>query len=160
MSDELKPCPFCGSGTTQFVENGRVWSGMKYTGPISVSVQHWCDPVPGQPSRGIERVGRDKASATTLWTKRADSDDLATLRATIPRLESERDEWRQAAEESQDRYARMMAMRDTCAAERNAEYAKVAVLRDALTEISKYPPIHPIATAVGQMARNALEQTQ
>lgn len=92
MSDELKPCPFCGSGTTQFVENGRVWSGMKYTGPISVSVQHWCDPVLGQPSRGIERVGRDKASAITLWNKRADSPDLATLRATITRLTAELDE--------------------------------------------------------------------
>ena len=85
---------------------------------------------------------------------------VSTLRTQLAAMTAERDEWKQAVKESQDRYARMMAMRDTCAAERNAEYAKVAVLRDALTEISKYPPIHPIATAVGQMARNALEQTQ
>ncbi len=38
----LLPCPFCGGGITEFHDNGRVWSGMGYSEPISVSVRHWC----------------------------------------------------------------------------------------------------------------------
>jgi hypothetical protein len=68
---ELKPCPFCGAGQTSIKENGRVWSGMKWGEPCSVSVQHWCAPVDGQPSRMIERVGRNEASAIAAWNARA-----------------------------------------------------------------------------------------
>ena len=69
--EALLPCPFCGAGDTQLHENGRVWSGMRYSAPTSVSVRHWCTPVEGQPSRMIERVGRDEASAIEAWNRRA-----------------------------------------------------------------------------------------
>lgn len=69
--DSLKPCPFCGAGTTEITPNGRMWTGTKYSEPSSVSVRHWCEAVPGQPSRMIERVGRDKASAIEAWNTRA-----------------------------------------------------------------------------------------
>ena len=26
----LLPCPFCGGGISEFHDNGRVWTGMKY----------------------------------------------------------------------------------------------------------------------------------
>ena len=68
--DALKPCPFCGAGTTQIVENGKTWTGMKYSEPSSVSVRHWCEPIPGQPSRMLERVGKDHASAVAAWNTR------------------------------------------------------------------------------------------
>ena len=42
----LKPCPFCGAGETQLRPNGRVWAGTKWGEPTSVSVYHWCPPVP------------------------------------------------------------------------------------------------------------------
>ena len=72
LSDaDILPCPFCGAGTTQLRENGRIWSGMKYSEPSSVSVEHWCEKVAGQPSRMIERVGRDTASAIEAWNLRA-----------------------------------------------------------------------------------------
>lgn len=72
MSDrELLPCPFCGAGETQIRENGKIWLGMKFSEPSSVSVFHWCEAVPGQPSRPIERVGRDEASAIEAWNRRA-----------------------------------------------------------------------------------------
>ena len=71
MGDELKPCPFCGGIGTQLRENGKVWMGMRYSEPASVSVMHWCDAVAGQPSRAIERVGRDRASAIAAWNQRA-----------------------------------------------------------------------------------------
>lgn len=68
---DLKPCPFCGGSDLQFVENGKMWAGMRYSEPTSVSVRHWCPPSPGQPSRMIERVGRDLESAVAAWNKRA-----------------------------------------------------------------------------------------
>lgn len=157
MSDELKPCPFCGGGTTQFVENGRVWSGMKYTDPISVSVQHWCDPVPGQPSRGIERVGRDKASAITLWNTRADD----TLRTQLAAMTAERDELQTSMDELRKTCAEIigadpqtwpdhgnaplaiaacLGLRDAelqkTTAERDAALAKVAVLWGVVDDLT------------------------
>jgi hypothetical protein len=68
---DLKPCPFCGGTDTRVRENGRVWIGMKYGEPSSVSILHWCPAEPGQPSRVLERVGRDLASAVAAWNRRA-----------------------------------------------------------------------------------------
>lgn len=68
--DELSPCPFCGAGTFQIRANGKVWMGQKFSEPCSVSVLHWCEPVEGQPSRPIERVGRDEDSAIAAWNTR------------------------------------------------------------------------------------------
>lgn len=69
--EELKPCPFCGKGTTEVRENGRVWAGTRWGEPSSVSIFHWCEPQAGQPSRAIERVGRDRPSAIAAWNMRA-----------------------------------------------------------------------------------------
>ena len=66
----LLPCPFCGAGTTQIEENGRIWTGRKLSEPTSVSVRHWCEPIPGQPSRMLERIGRDTESAVAAWNMR------------------------------------------------------------------------------------------
>jgi hypothetical protein len=71
--EKLLPCPFCGSGVTEIVENGRVWTGNKYSEPTSVSVNHYCHNIPGQLSRRIERVGRDKESAIRAWNMRHDN---------------------------------------------------------------------------------------
>lgn len=75
MSDdtraELLPCPFCGAGETQLMPGTRVWTGMKYSEPATYSVRHWCDEVTGQPSRMIERIGRDRESAIAAWNMRA-----------------------------------------------------------------------------------------
>ena len=72
MSADLKPCPFCGAGTTEIKENGRMWLGQQFSAPVSVSVRHWCEPVASQPSRLIERVGRDHESAIAAWNQRAE----------------------------------------------------------------------------------------
>ena len=69
----LLPCPFCGGGITEFHDNGRVWAGMKYSDPISVSVRHWCAEAPG-PSRLIERIGRDKEQVIERWNMRSNAE--------------------------------------------------------------------------------------
>lgn len=66
----LKPCPFCAGGMTMIRPLGRVWTGMKYSEPSSVEIQHHCDPVAGQPSRPVTRVGRDTQSAVDAWNTR------------------------------------------------------------------------------------------
>lgn len=68
---KLLPCPFCGGGKTEVRENGRPWLGTRWGEPVSVSVRHWCEHVDGQPSRMIERVGRDRAAAIAAWNRRA-----------------------------------------------------------------------------------------
>jgi hypothetical protein len=72
-ADELKPCPFCGAGTTEVRENGKMWTGMGWSEPSSVSVFHWCEEIKGQPSRAIERVGKDLDSAIKIWNLRKPS---------------------------------------------------------------------------------------
>lgn len=67
---KLKPCPFCGAGTTEIREQGKVWAGMKWGEPTSVVVLHHCELRPGQPHRGIERIGRDLDSAIAAWNMR------------------------------------------------------------------------------------------
>jgi hypothetical protein len=66
----LKPCPFCASGVTNIRPLGRIWMGMKYSEPSSVEITHHCDPVAGQPSRAVVRVGRDIQSAIDAWNTR------------------------------------------------------------------------------------------
>ena len=73
MNDLLKkllPCPFCGGGKFEIMENGKVWTGQKFSEPISVSVRHWCETDYGQPFRMLERVGRDTDGAIAAWNMR------------------------------------------------------------------------------------------
>jgi hypothetical protein len=72
--DDLLPCPFCGAGRTQIVENDRPWLGTKYGPPVSISIRHWCDNPNGKLSRMMERVGRDLSDAKRAWNMRANKD--------------------------------------------------------------------------------------
>ena len=69
--NRLLPCPFCGGSIFYINEAGKIWNGMKYTDPVSVSFVHWCPELPGQPSRAIERIGRDTEAAIAAWNMRA-----------------------------------------------------------------------------------------
>jgi len=70
MTEEtLLPCPFCGAGETQIREQS-MWGGRSKV-VVSVSVIHWCEKEEGQPSRAIERIGRDRESAIRAWNQRA-----------------------------------------------------------------------------------------
>lgn len=80
LLERLTPCPFCGKGRSEIIENGKVWAGMRYSEPTSVSVRHWCEKIEGQPSRSIERIGRDMESAIAAWNMRA-NERLAAVAA-------------------------------------------------------------------------------
>lgn len=80
MTDNIKslrPCPFCGEGVHHVQDNGKVWMGTRYSEPVSVSIVHWCPEIDGQPSRRIERIGRDYESAAAAWNRRAPVADSA-----------------------------------------------------------------------------------
>jgi hypothetical protein len=71
MAHEFLACPFCGTVNDIIVKaNGRIWTGQQWGEPTSVSVQHWCPPIKGQPSRMVERIGRDEESAVAMWNMR------------------------------------------------------------------------------------------
>lgn len=70
MSEELKPCPFCGGTEFEFRENGKFWLGTRYSEPVSLSLQHWCVRTPGQPSNYIERKGKTEQDLIDAWNLR------------------------------------------------------------------------------------------
>jgi hypothetical protein len=67
---KLLPCPFCGGEEVRFRGNGAIWNGMGYSEPVSISIIHHCLLIEGQPSRAIERVGKDRDSAIAAWNMR------------------------------------------------------------------------------------------
>jgi Lar family restriction alleviation protein len=65
MTDELKPCPFCGGREIEIRERNSP------TGTFSVSVMHWCNEA-GRPAlKPLERMGRTRDEAVRAWNKRA-----------------------------------------------------------------------------------------
>lgn len=77
MSEELKPCPFCGAGETR-VEENRLRRAPTMGGGespiVSVEIHHWCPPVEGQPRRNyIIKVGRDHQGAIAAWNRRVEA---------------------------------------------------------------------------------------
>jgi len=68
--ERLLTCPFCGAGHSQ-IDVFRVWTGKKWGDPITVSINHWCEKIEGQPSRKIERIGKDLESAIEAWNMRS-----------------------------------------------------------------------------------------
>lgn len=75
MSAELKECPFCGGKDTTIIPQGRVWGGKSYGEPTSYLIRHHCEPIEGQPTRSIDRIGRDEPSAIRAWNKRSGQAD-------------------------------------------------------------------------------------
>lgn len=70
MNEELKPCPFCGSGKT--VEHANITAPLMNRPPniISYDITHWCHDS-GIPRTSIKIIGRSKIEAVAEWNKRA-----------------------------------------------------------------------------------------
>ena len=69
MTDQLKPCPFCGAGITQFDET-KHWLGTRYQ-VIGVTVQHWCDKSTGF-TNFLQIKRKTKEEAIEAWNTRAE----------------------------------------------------------------------------------------
>lgn len=41
-NSNFSPCPFCGTGSFEIKENGRIWLGTRYSDPVSHTLLHWC----------------------------------------------------------------------------------------------------------------------
>jgi hypothetical protein len=67
---EIKPCPFCGAGSTDIRPNN-YWTGMRSVA-VSVEVRHGCDTPKGQPHRdSIVIVRKTESEAIAAWNTRA-----------------------------------------------------------------------------------------
>ena len=72
MTEELKPCPFCGSEgrETRFDDTGH-WTGMR-SQHISTSMKHFCTKPDDDNfvDTSIQIRGRDKADCIARWNAR------------------------------------------------------------------------------------------
>lgn len=68
MSEELKPCPFCGKGENR-IDTNTHWTGMQNL-VLSVEVKHWCTREDGQPSSILILKGKTREDAISKWNTR------------------------------------------------------------------------------------------
>jgi hypothetical protein len=66
--EELKPCPFCGAGTTQIADSTH-WTGMSSV-VLASTVRHWCDDAEGKPGSFLQVKGKSRQQAIKKWNKR------------------------------------------------------------------------------------------
>ena len=69
MSDEIKPCPFCGNGS-MVIDPKQYWTGMRNQ-IISVEIRHWCEEGAGVSGSMIIMLGKTEAEALEKWNRRA-----------------------------------------------------------------------------------------
>ena len=86
MSDELKPCPYCGELDEYVIQENTTAPVMnRPSNVISCDITHWCKR-DGLPRLSIRVTGRDKADAITAWNTRADTAEIERLEAEVERL--------------------------------------------------------------------------
>ena len=87
MTDtELKPCPFCGGRPTIREARNRPQMSGKQGSIISVTIQHHCPKVEGQPSGlNVSKVGRDRESAIKAWNTRQPDKEAEGLAEALER---------------------------------------------------------------------------
>jgi hypothetical protein len=70
VTDDLKPCPFCGGGETDIRES-RLAPRMNGPGAvIAVEVAHWCNRPPGVVAAHFSIRARTREDAVAAWNRR------------------------------------------------------------------------------------------
>tara|TARA_Y100000310_G_scaffold324866_1_gene387307 strand:+ start:3542 stop:3907 length:366 start_codon:yes stop_codon:yes gene_type:complete len=72
---DLKPCPFCGGGETQF-DDTQNWTGMRYQ-HVCTTLRHFCErPTDDEFVQAVITIrGRDEEDCTRRWNTRATDRD-------------------------------------------------------------------------------------
>lgn len=68
-SVELKPCPFCGGGTTISEADSKYWTGMQYQ-ILSWAVAHWCEEGRKPFANYLKIRGKTQQEAEAKWNTR------------------------------------------------------------------------------------------
>lgn len=63
---ELKPCPFCGEGETNF-DDFKHWTGQRYV-IVSVRLMHFCGN--GSSQASIQFRAKTREEVVTIWNTR------------------------------------------------------------------------------------------
>jgi len=107
MTDDLKPCPFCGGGITTIEGGGQTWRGVNgYSDPQFYHLRHFgkLSETDDFPRCFVEFRCRTEAEAIAAWNTRALTEQLEAARADAKEaeayaeeLEKERDHWQDVA---------------------------------------------------------------
>jgi len=76
MTDDLKPCPFCGGGITTIEGGGQTWRGVNgYSDPQFYHLRHFgkLSETDDFPRCFVEFRCRTEAEAIAAWNTRADT---------------------------------------------------------------------------------------
>jgi hypothetical protein len=88
MTDDLKPCPFCGGGITTIEGGGQTWRGVNgYSDPQFYHLRHFgkLSETDDFPRCFVEFRCRTEAEAIAAWNTRALTEQLeAVLQAAKP----------------------------------------------------------------------------
>lgn len=84
MTEALEPCPFCGSAK---VTEKEYRHAPRVNGPdvlLSVEIRHWCDGSSFKDGgMTIKASGIDHDAARRAWNRRADDDQIPSLRRAL-----------------------------------------------------------------------------
>jgi hypothetical protein len=71
MTEELKPCPFCGSPIPEntLVYEDKFWTGMQYR-VSKATIRHWCAKVGGIEGSFLQVHGKTRQEAIERWNAR------------------------------------------------------------------------------------------
>lgn len=66
---DLNPCPFCGDAGEWGDRAQTYWTGMR-SAPLSHSILHWCEKIPGVLHCFMEVRGKTRDEAVAQWNTR------------------------------------------------------------------------------------------
>jgi hypothetical protein len=140
MTDDLKPCPFCGGGITTIEGGGQTWRGVNgYSDPQFYHLRHFgkLSETDDFPRCFVEFRCRTEAEAIAAWNTRALTEQLEAARADAKEAEAYAEELEAKVENLTKHHANMADPRYWEGRYRD-EKAKLAKAVEALGSIELY----------------------
>jgi hypothetical protein len=130
MTNDLKPCPFCGGEDIETRDNA-YWTG-KSSAILSVTINHWCITEEGHPQNIIQIKGNNRQEAINKWNTRAISAD-----ERIKELEREVQHWKSNHACEVER-ARVLKDRTDMPLERVQAYEQISEMKEQLRRLKSF----------------------